>query len=222
MNLTEIHQVKKRIDEYLEFDSDILFKECDYLEIFGGAVRDSIANLEIHDIDILALSKSANRCGEILVENGYKFLPQLNGKEIQEMYKDIHCIFEPWSYINKNLKIVQLIRPSNLINQRSKDGKIQKINSAGFFNLMKEVDMSCCGVSYNGDIIKENCENAILHCQQRYYSVNTNAKMYQENRYLMRTNKLDDRGWKNIDYLKEEQKINLDRFQKLEYILDDN
>ena len=103
-----IKKVKRRIDEYLEFDSSILFEKCDYLEIFGVSIRDSIANLDIHDVDILALPKSSKICCDILEKNGYSFMSQLNGKEIHEMYKEIHCIFEPWTFINKNLKIIQI------------------------------------------------------------------------------------------------------------------
>jgi len=227
VNLNLIFLVKRRIDEYLEFDSDILFRDkgCDYLEIFGGAVRDSIANLDIHDVDILSLSKSAKRCVDILTDNGYKFVPELNGKDVQTMYSEMHCIFEPWTFINKNLKIVQIIRPSNvyLNDKRSLiDNKLKaKIDPTVFFDLMKQVDLSCCGVSYDGNTIKENCEDAILHCQNRYYSVNETAKMYNKDRYIHRTTKLDDRGWTNISFLKDEQKINLDRFKKLESILND-
>lgn len=224
-------QVKRRIDKYLEFDSSILFENCDYLEIFGGAVRDSITEMEIHDIDFLALSKSATTCGKILESKGYKLIPELNGKEIHEMYKEIHCIFEPWTFMNKNLKIIQIIRPA-VSKEESMKKSIKNsdfnnkpvpnfnfINSVGFFDTMKQVDLSCCGVSYNGLHIRENCEDAILHCKNRYYSVNKNAKMYNQGRTISRESKLNDRGWTNIEFLKEEQLINLDRFKKLDKML---
>ena len=50
-NLNKI--IKERIDEYLEFDSSEIFLNTDYCEVFGGAVRDSIAKKDIHDIDFL-------------------------------------------------------------------------------------------------------------------------------------------------------------------------
>jgi hypothetical protein len=87
---------------------------------------------------------------------------------------------------------------------------------------MKQIDLSCCGVSYDGKTIKENYLNAIFHCNNRWYSINKKGKMYNDDRTISRTNKLDSRGWTNIDFLKPEQKQNLDRFKKLECILDDN
>lgn len=212
-NLTK--KVKQDIDNYLEFDSSILFKSCDYLEIFGGAVRDSIADMEIHDIDILALSIGEKTCSKILENNGYKFMNLLNMKEIHEMYKDIHCIFEPRTFINKNLKIVQLIRPTPTL------FPVENYFSKDFFELMREVDLSCCGVSFNGLHIRENCPDAVLHCQNGYYSINNKAKMYNENRNIMRTEKLKGRGWKDIAFLKDEELIDLDRFKKLECILNE-
>jgi hypothetical protein len=215
-------KVKSRIDEYLGFNSDILFKNCDYLEIFGGAVRDSIADMEIHDVDILSVSKSAKKCGEILEHYGYKMMLELNGKEIQDMYREIHCIYEPWTFINNDLKIVQIIRPAGTFeNQKFDDHLMTYFNPTSFFNTMKQVDLSCCGVSYNGNIVKENCTNAIVHCMNHYYFTNETAKMYKLERTTARQSKLNNRGWTNIEYLNDEQKINLDRFIKLDYILND-
>lgn len=229
-----IKKVKRKIDEYLEFDSSILFEKCDYLEIFGGAVRDSIADMEIHDIDILTLSKSSKICKDILEIKGYKYMPDINGKDVQSMYKDIHCIFEPWNFMNKNFKRVQVIRPTiskeDSIKNSIKIDEFNKqpvpnlkfLNSSGFFDIMKQVDLSCCGVSFNGKEIRENTKDAIFHCMNKYYSVNKQAKMYNLDRCCARESKLSERGWMDIDFLDEEKRVNLDRFIKLEYILNDN
>lgn len=217
-----IRKVKKRIDEYLEFDSSILFEKCDYLEIFGGAVRDSIADMEIHDIDILALSKSSKICMDILEIKGYKYMPEINGKDIQSMYSDIHCIFEPWNFMNKNFKRIQIIRPTISEDESIKKSTKDFLNSSGFFNTMKQIDLSCCGVSFNGKDIRENFKDAISHCKNRYYIVNKEAKMYKLERCESRKYKLNERGWVDIDFLDEEKRVNLDRFIKLEYILNDN
>ena len=57
--------IKKRLDEYLEFDSDSLFYPTQsgliLARIFGGAVRDSIAGQKINDIDLLALFRLQNK-----------------------------------------------------------------------------------------------------------------------------------------------------------------
>ena len=59
--------------------------------------------------------------------------------------------------------------------------------------------MSCCGVSYDGSKLNEDYPNAILHCQSKVFSVNKNAKMYSEKRFLFRKYKLEDRGWKEVE-----------------------
>jgi len=184
MNLFNI--VKNKIDEYLEFDSDLIFTKCDRLEIFGGAVRDSISNNKINDIDILSLPQSSYICDEILQKNGYQYLNSLNGKDFQSLYLDIQCIFEPRTYINKNNKIVQIIRPNF---QKPPSDKL-------FLDSLREVDLSCCGVSFNGKVIKENCPNSIEDCKNMIYTVYKNNKMYNESRFIQREQKLIDRGWK--------------------------
>lgn len=209
--------IKKQLDEYLEFDSDLLFKETDYLEIYGGAVRDSIACLEIHDIDILCMKESAITASNVLISNGYTNVTnKISSKDIQQMYKDIHCIFEPWTFMNKNLKIVQLIRPSidNNFNNFNMNSHI-----IGFYNTMKEVDISCCGVSWNGKEIKENYTNAIRHCKGRIYRINDGAKMYNKKRIFERKYKLEQRGWKCIDNMTDDEYNFKMREQKVKTLL---
>jgi DNA-directed RNA polymerase subunit N (RpoN/RPB10) len=66
-------------------------------------------------------------------------------------------------------------------------------------NLISNVDLSCCGVSYDGEKIYEDYPNAIVHCQSKVYSVNKSAKMYSERRINHRIHKLRDRGWEEIE-----------------------
>ena len=54
---TDFTIVKNGLSNYLGFNVDELLEDTDAV-IFGGAPRDCIANLEIHDIDIMALPKS--------------------------------------------------------------------------------------------------------------------------------------------------------------------
>ncbi|MCK9446676.1 hypothetical protein M0Q50_07420 [bacterium] len=193
--------VKKRLDDYLEFNSDLLFKDTDFLEIFGGSIRDAISGLEIHDIDILCMKNSAIKASEILESFGYKNVTdKLSMKNIQQMYKDTHIVFEPWTFMNNNLKIIQLIRPVS-------DMKFNNFNmnyhTKQFFDIMKQVDMSCCGVSYDGEGINENYPNAINHCRLKFYKINPNAKMYNKDRIFDRKYKLNSRGWTCIDDMTE-------------------
>jgi len=58
-----------------------------YISIYGGAVRDSIADMEIHDVDIMCLPQSANKLNNFLKEK-YDYLPiDLHKKGTLDLYK---------------------------------------------------------------------------------------------------------------------------------------
>ncbi len=206
--------IKNKIDEYLEFDSDILFKnKYNLVRIFGGAIRDSIANQPINDIDILVGSKALKEIEFILENKGYHYMEMLNGKDLQEMYSEIHIINEPHTWV-KGKKIVQLIRPANAVTKNGFMTFNDKWYHQGFTELISNVDFSCCGVSYDGDEVYEDYPNAILHCQSKVFSVNNQAKMYSQKRATHRKVKLQTRGWKEI-----ESTLEVNRNLKLENIL---
>jgi hypothetical protein len=187
--------IKNKLDEYLEFDSNILFKnKYNLVRVFGGAIRDSIANQPINDVDILCGAKALKEIEFLLENKGYHYMEMLNGKDLQEMYSEIHIINEPHTWV-KGKKIVQLIRPVIPI-KRDSDLRYYEI---GFRDLISNVDFSCCGVSYDGDEVYEDYPNAILHAQSKVFSVNTFAKMYSHKRAQHRKVKLQNRGWKEIE-----------------------
>jgi len=144
------------------------------------------------------------------------------------MYNGISIISEPWTFINKNQKIIQIIRPrffSN-INFPCNPKEYEK----SYVNLVKNVDISACGVilekKNNTILLKESCQNAILHCLCKYYDVNESAILYNYNRTLLREYKLKDRGWKklkndfvflNLDKNKHEQSIREMKLLSLEF-----
>jgi hypothetical protein len=196
-------KIKQKLSEYLEFDSDKLFQnKYNLIRVFGGAIRDIIADQPINDVDILCGSKAFKFVEFILENNGYTYFDYLNAKHLQEMYKDIHVINEPHTWI-KGKKIVQVIRPTNF-----KDGSSYE---ESFNNLIANVDLSCCGVSYDGEL-HEDFKNAIIHCQSMVYSVNHAALMYSDNRAMHRRVKLQDRGWEEITnetWVNRDLKINL-------------
>ena len=204
-------KIKDRLDYYLEFDSDDLFKNGDLIKVFGGAVRDSIAEMEINDIDILCASNSHKALSKFLTEKGYKFNDYLCGKHLNQMYKSVYNISEPHTF-TKGDKIIQLIRP-RIINRHD----IIDSNSIGVFNrLVENVDISCCGISYDQNGLKEDFKNAILHCQNLVFSRNSNGTMYDYNRYTHRSIKLINRGWKEI-----EDTIENNRDLKIQNIIDE-
>ena len=65
-------QILSSISDYVEFDAKEIFEQGDFIAIFGGAVRDSIAKKEIHDIDILCLPESAHHLREFVISKGYE------------------------------------------------------------------------------------------------------------------------------------------------------
>lgn len=193
--------IKEKIDQYLEFDSRKLFFDP-MVRIFGGAIRDSIADQPINDIDILCGSKSIGRLKFILESEGYRLMESLITKDIASIYTDIHVISEPHTYI-KGDKIIQVIRPSASHILAPQGTTIKDTKSFGIYyqiyqNLIHNVDISPCGVSYDGYHIYENYPDAVIHCLTKTFSVNTGAAMYSQKRIQHRIAKFVHRGWTQI------------------------
>ena len=141
--------IKSKLDEYLEFDSDILFKHCNLIRIFGGAIRDIIAEEPIRDVDILIGSKSVQMATFILENKGYFQMESLCPKDLQACYQDIKVINEPVTFV-KGSKVVQLIRPATgnrkMFPSTTKGPNQSVLDSyykEGFHNLISNVDISC-------------------------------------------------------------------------------
>lgn len=203
--------LKKNLDNFLEFDSDEIFKICDYCELYGGFVRDSISGIEPRDADFLCMTKSAKRLEKLLLHNGYKYLEETYPSSFNSQYKEFRIINEPRTFINKNLKMVQIIRPAL---ERPDD-----FNT--FYKILQNVDLSCCGVSYNGVIIRENCDDAILHCLSRTFLIYKDHKMFNENNIFKRIHKLENKGFEKLNlksqnYLEWEKRLR--RSEKLQFI----
>lgn len=208
--------IKEKLDEYLEFDSSFLFKRhpssnnhtqtSKMIRIFGGAI---IANQPINDIDILCGSRSLLFLNSSLEYMGFHYMEDLIHKDISSLYKDIKVICEPHTWVKGN-KLVQVIRPSFHF-------KSDKSYKESFTDLISNVDISCCGLSYDGDNLYENYPNAIIHCQNKVFSVNRKAKMYSYDRITLRKNKLSDRGWTEID-----DNVSDIRNQKIENLFHNN
>lgn len=199
-------KIKTQLDNYLEFDSNIIFNICDRSLIFGGAIRDIIADMPINDVDILCESKSAKILGNFLIDNGYEFSEYLTPKDLSKIYSDIKVISEPHTFI-KGKKIIQIIRPNI-------KGKI--IENDIFNHLIKNVDISCCGISYDGNKIVEDVPHAIIQCQNKVYEVNKLAKMHHPDRIYHRLDKFEKRGWREIN---ESEKVSFYRDIKIESII---
>jgi len=184
-------KVRIKIDEYLGFNSDDLFPINSMVRVFGGCIRDIISNKEIHDIDILVGAGSLGYVENILSDNGYKYMELLTPKDLSSIYSDIKIINEPHSWV-KNDKIVQIIRPVGQVDSN------EIIYKKSFIDLIRNVDISCCGVSYDGEKVYENYESAVSHCKNGIFIVNNRAKMYSERRITHRKVKLTSRGWVEV------------------------
>jgi hypothetical protein len=87
--------------------------------------------------------------------------------------------------------------------------------------LIRNVDISCCGVSFDSKNLYENYENAITHCKNKVYIINTNAKMYSSDRVQHRRKKFLDRGWVEIQIkdLSDQRDIKIDSiFSDIEFV----
>lgn len=215
-----------KITEYLSFPVSEIFEAGDYLTIFGGAVRDSLANKDIHDIDIMCLPKSAYLLSEKLQKMGFIKIDLYDRVEL-ELYKQVHLISEPWTFIKDNTKIIQIIRPATNGHGGSSGPSLGNYVDS-FYSLLSDVDISACGVFLEKDKdgiirLKEAHPHAISHCRSRIFEPLKNNRMYGEERTMLRMFKLEQRGWINLSLktdLKHERKIKLnglDDLQKPEY-----
>ena len=213
-------KITKRISDYIEFDVENIFKTSDYITIYGGAVRDSIANLDIHDVDILCMPDSAHKLRNYIESIGYGMLDLVDIDAIN-MYKGISVISEPWTFMNKNRKIIQIIRPT-FYSKPSKQVIIENEYINSYLNLIKNVDLSCCGVfieSKNDKItLKESCKNAILHCLSKTFDVNNWSLLYNPDRINARIFKLNNRGWLSANTFIKKDILLLNRAMKLNNI----
>ena len=210
-DLTE--KVKKRISDYIGFNVQEIFDQSDYITIYGGAVRDSIAGMDIHDVDILCMSQSAEKLYKFLNKKyNYKRL-DLYDLDALNMYKGIRIISEPWTLMNDDKKIIQLIKP-----YYRKGLETETLYIKAYTDLIKNVDISCCGVfledGIDGILLKEACKYAIIHCLSKSFELQKWSKLFNDERTSFREDKLIKRGWTNLNKLPNLFEIDTSIYQK--------
>ena len=183
--------VKNTLSNYLEFDVDEIYNTSDYGYIFGGAIRDSIVNDDINDIDILCLPNSRSKISGLLKGNGY-IKKDFYKKGVYDLYKDIKVIFTPLTFM-KGEKNIQLITP------KGQSGNVENTIINNFFDILTNVDLSSSGLYFDGYNIKESYANAMVDVFSKVYRINRNAKMYNPDRFELRKYKLEERGWKHYE-----------------------
>jgi hypothetical protein len=181
------NKIRRSLNRYLIFfDCISLIKDVDAF-FFGGAVRDSIADLEIHDADILCLPHAFASISRKLESYSFKRLDKFN-LDVGTLYKET-IISQPVTYYRDNV-FVQLIRPKLVPGASLK--KENLINIAG------QVDLSCCGVCFGEGTFFETCEHAVEHCLKKQFKRIQHNDLYNEKRIQHRVAKLIDRGWQEI------------------------
>ena len=197
-----IEKINKRLNDYLEFDNNELYIDP-LVRIFGGAVRDSIADQDIHDVDILCGAKSIPLVEAVLSKNGYRFIEKITTIDMVNLYSNINVISEPRTWM-KDDKIVQLIRPRMIISILTKGIDKDSVYYEdryieNFKTLIQNVDLSCCGVSFANNVLYQNYDGAILHCINKIFVQNKSARMYSYDRCNSRTYKMESRGWERVE-----------------------
>ena len=229
--MSKIHELEQKIEtklsEYVGFDiKEIINEDMDAVHVFGGAVRDIIADKEIHDVDILCMFESMRKMTPILERNGYFVHKSLTAADIQSMYSEIHVVIEPITYmkiIDNEIRLIQLIRPGHTKLQRGVQNYNDKNTGkslTNFFYLLGQVDMSNCAVHYSHSFgLKESFHGAVEHCIKGIFEVlDTEMKT---NRFEGRKQKMLDRGWSSINNQSEATKKKLLRINKLNNIIGD-
>jgi len=209
------NKIKERLTEYLTFDyTKIINEDIDKCYIFGGAIRDSIANQKINDIDILCLPNSMRKIESVLESNGYTHSTSIGMLHISQMYKEVHCIFEPHNWIkivDGEVRIVQLLRPAfgggnldtSAISGHSRGRSREKIKAEfetldyALHYLLGQVDISCCGVHFSHSYgLRESVKGAISDCLTKNFRILKDTEMYNPTRIVERRMKLQGREWK--------------------------
>jgi hypothetical protein len=194
LKITTSTVIRERVSGYLNFDIDRLFKNRHTLAIFGGATRDSVANKEIHDVDILCLPKATMWLIDFFEREGFK--KSRANYDIEHMYKEVRVISEPITYEKFNTK-VQLIRPNpKYYTEISPDNMTDAHYEEVFYKVLTNVDLSCCGIYYINGYAYESCKGAIEDSLNNEFKILEDNIMHNPSRINDRVMKLVERGWK--------------------------
>lgn len=179
-NKTINKYISIKLSNYVNFDVKRIFDLSDHIYIYGGALRDILSNNKINDLDITGLPKSLNRLHNFLIDEGFKESEDMID---MELYDD-SIINMPFTLIKDDTKI-QIIRPKF---------KTPNINSE-LFDFMSNVDISCCGLYFDGNIIRESVNFALTSCIiKKCWELKGNY-MYSEKRFKKRKTKHKNKGF---------------------------
>lgn len=208
----------EKLSEYCQSSIQEILKGSDGF-VFGGAVRDCIANQPIHDVDILCFSRSYNIIAQNLIHCGFERVRTTS--EFAAMYNAHRGIFKPpitfakYDKSQKQRRYVQLISPSLWYLFESYNKSREEISDEEVFQKLlhfaANVDLSCCGGIFGSfHNIIEVVDGAYSDCENHTFRVMRDAILHHQDRINLRIKKLIDRGWKRIGLI--ERKFSEDIF----------
>ena len=183
--------VRRSISDRIGFDVDQFLTGTDAV-IFGGAVRDSLARMEVNDIDIAALPESREVLTDRLNEIGFKVLDNSIREEelfvFADQYEDFRLIFNLKTWVSSDISI-QLISPIVTC------GLSKMANFAELLEFVSGVDFSNCGVAYQPGVIHETVSGALHDIRGRKFRLIEDAPMNHIKNSSLRREKFESRGW---------------------------
>jgi hypothetical protein len=177
-----------RLNHYLGFDIDAELLSGNDSIVFGGAVRDSLAEQPIHDVDMLVLPVSVLGFEEKLHRHGFKRMFS-SASAISSYLGTSRGVQEPHTFF-KDDSIIQIVQPTRPV--------LAVLEKPALFAWLENSDISACGVAYDGKV-HEVVHHAVADCCSKMFSVNIRAPLYQPDRAAVRIKKLVDRGWTQVE-----------------------
>lgn len=164
--------INKKVSDYLTFDINKLLN-INGLYIYGGAIRDSISNMKIQDVDIL-LFDHMEELNTILYDNGYKC-------NRDELFK-------------KGINEHEVVDTKNKEYYKKIGDDVRRIQI--YFDSIENhyPDFTITGLYYSKDGIIEKLEDSILHCKWKVFKRNPKVRMRK-----YRLEKFLNLGWKYCD-----------------------
>ena len=163
-------------------------------KIFGGALRDLVANLPIlGDLDILITSSEFATVRRAFAESPNWILDTSKSTETYQFTEFNRLrIAAVLNFKNVSNKVVQLIKIHNEDRVMEDDEII--------LNNIKSVDIRCCGLMLDmNNNLYEVVPGAYQDCKDKELKLNTIVKdKCNQNKIVERINKLVDRGWINL------------------------
>jgi len=167
-----------------------------YCIIYGGAVRDALADIKIEgDLDILVPEWGIGAIyNNFSTSARWTECAKKNSGDANSSIGNL--ISKVYTFVNANNVEVQLISPLHLNSATLKDYPLD----VDCISVVKAVDIRCCGVSMdtNGKVF-EVVEGAFDDCQKKVLTLNIKGPITKTklNHLSSRIKKFETRGWKN-------------------------